>query len=144
MISERLYIEKYDWVVYCFFDVRSVDDANRILSLLQTVGISSWLYNDVEEHLYRADLNTGFTYTKSLHRESVMVVGAASSVDEAFNTFSHELRHVVDYMAKECGIPSRGEDVAYLTGDIAMALFASLEQVICHCPKCTKRLSKID
>lgn len=141
MISESLYIEQYGWRAYCFFDVRGVDEANHILSLLQTIGISRKLYEDVKRHLEKANLDTGFTITKSHQRESVMVVGKASSLKEAFNTFSHELRHLVDDIAKEDAVPLNGEQVAYLTGDIAMALFASLEQVICRCPKCLDKIN---
>ena len=142
MICESLYIEQYDWTVYCFFDVRSVDEAESILSLLQTLGITKRLYEEVEEYFERASLDTGFTYTKSYQCESVMVVGSASSVGEAFNTFSHELRHLVDDIAKEYSIPKTGERVAYLTGDIAMALFSGIEHVVCKCPKCKDRLNR--
>lgn len=138
MIHERLYIERYDWVAYCFFDVGSVEDANHILALLRTIGISKSLYREVRNHLLRAPLDTGFTFSNYRKRESVVVIGMASSVGESFNTFSHELRHLADDIVSASDVPLRGEPVAYLTGDIAMALFTLVADVVCRCPICSR------
>lgn len=70
-------------------------------------------------------------------RASVVVIGHATSVEETVNTFSHELRHLVDDIAAVCGITVSGEEVAYLTGDIALTLASSLLHIVCECPICS-------
>ena len=142
MIHERLYIEKYDWVADCFFEVRGVDDASHILSLLQAIGTSRSVYQRARRHLMSGKRDTGFTFSSYSIRESVVIIGETSSHEEALNTFSHELRHLADDIMKASDMPLHGEPAAYLTGDIAMALFTSVVKVICGCKECSEKVSE--
>lgn len=136
MIRQSIYIEEYDWLVYCYFATHS-QDAPEILDMIDRIGISEDKYHQAEEHLFRSDYNSGITFSNIGKRASVMVFSHTSSARQMLNTFAHELRHLADDIALASNIPSRGEQVAYLTGDIAMTLAASLLQIVCDCPICS-------
>ena len=72
------------------------------------------------------------TYSSPELHESVLVIGQADSAEEVINTFSHELRHLVDDIAVVYDIVSGSEEVAYLTGNIALSLAAVLLQIVCE------------
>lgn len=138
MIRQTIYVERYDWIVRAYIAATSYD-AKEILSVLEDVGINAVQFMRAKRHIQHAALNSGVTYSSPEERISVMVVSGSSSVEEAFNTFSHELRHVTDDIAEACGIETRGEEVAYLTGDIALALAGGLLKVVCDCPVCSHK-----
>ena len=80
-------------------------------------------------------INTGLTYSNNDLRETIMVIGMWSSPDEFVNSFSHELRHFTDHIAREFGLESGGEEVAYLTGSIHKELYPVNRMFLCDC-KC--------
>lgn len=140
MICEQLHIYKYDWHVFCFFAVdRYYTD--MICDLLQQIGVSDDIMQDAYLHLQRADLDTGFTFSNKYERVSVMVVGLTSTKAEFLNSFTHELRHLSDDIASASGVLLNGEEVAYLTGDIAMQLAPAIEPFMCSCEHCRKQLT---
>ena len=84
------------------------------------------------KHLQRTLYNGGMTYSSPELQESVLVIGYADSSEEVINTFSHELRHLVDDIAVVYNIASGSEEIAYLTGNIALSLAAVLLQIVCE------------
>ena len=140
MICKQLHIDRYDWHVFCFLAVdRYYTD--WICDLLQQIGISDDVLQDAYRHLQRADIDTGFTFSNKAERVSVMVVGLTSNKAEFLNSFTHELRHLCDDIAIASGIALSGERVAYLTGDVAMALAQTIEPFMCSCEHCQKLLN---
>lgn len=136
MIRDVIDIEQYNWRAYVFMDAKA-QHADEILNLLEHIGIDGAQLMKAERHLQRAVRNSGMTYSSPSERASVVVIGHATSVEETVNTFSHELRHLVDDIAAACGITVSGEEVAYLTGDIALTLASSLLHIVCECPICS-------
>ncbi len=136
MIREVIDIEQYNWRAYVFMDAKA-QHAAEILNLIEHIGIDGAQLMKAERHLQRAVRNSGMTYSSPSERASVVVIGHATSVEETVNTFSHELRHLGDDLAEACGIPHHGEEIAYITGDVACALAGSLLRVVCDCPKCS-------
>ena len=138
MIRDEIIIERCDWHVYVYM-AASKDDAQEILRKLESIGIDGQQYMRAERHLQKAFRdNTGMTYSNLDTRTTVMVIGRSTSEAETVNTFSHELRHLGDDLAEACTIPHHGEDIAYLTGDIACVLAGSLLRIVCDCPKCSE------
>lgn len=136
MIKQKVYIDQHDWLVYCFFATRS-SDAREILSLIDYVGIGEEQYGKAKRHLIKAEYNSGVTFSNLSKHTSVMVFSETTSAEQMVNTFAHELRHLADDIGMARGIPSSGEEIAYLTGDVAMVLAANLLEVVCNCPVCS-------
>lgn len=121
----------------CFFCFAlEVYDKDVILSRMERLGAPPSILGRVEKNMARDRMDTGFTYSNLLGRESVIVIGRSSSGAEFLNSFVHELRHLADDIAYVYGYPPRGEEVAYLTGDIALAL----SDIVCvmSCENCRK------
>lgn len=143
MIIRDLYIEKYRWHVHCYFAVDKYY-TEEILSVLDSLGCSSAVYDRVAKKMERNEKNAGFTYSNKIAHETLMVVGRATSNAEYINSITHELRHLCDDIASVVGISDNGEDVAYLTGDIASQMADVIEVLVCDCFNCIeKRYKKI-
>ena len=125
MIHQTIDIDQYHWIVQVFLDSHG-NDSEIIMSELYRLGIRGEQRARAEEHLQTAAYNSGMTYTCPEMRESVLVVGQSTSVRETMDTFSHELRHLVDDIALVRGIYSSGEE-----GDIAFAVASALLQIVC-------------
>ena len=141
MIIRDIYIEKYRWHVHCYFAVDKYY-TEEILDVLETLGCSDAVYNRVADKMERNEKNAGFTYSNKIARETLMVIGRASSTAEYVNSISHELRHLCDDIASVVGIHDSGEEVAYLTGDIASQIADVIEVLVCNCLNCIERRYK--
>ncbi len=141
MIIRDIYIEQYRWHVHCYFAVTDYY-TEEILDVLESLGCSDAVYNKVAKKMERNELNTGFTYSNKLARETLMVIGLASSNAEYINSITHELRHLCDDIASVVGIHDSGEEVAYLTGDVASQMADIIEVLVCDCLNCLDRRYK--
>ena len=64
-----------------------------------------------------------------------MVVGLTSSPAEFLNSFDHERKHLEAHIAQAYDIYPYGEEIAYLSGDIAQMLVEDVQLFICDCDK---------
>lgn len=132
MRTGDLRIGKYDWEVRLYFAVTDyyIDD---ILESLSTISCPKKTMRRVRQKMAARKLDTGFTYSNKRMRQSVMVIGLTSSPAEFLDSFEHELRHLVDDIAKADGLQLSGEAVAYLTGDTNRTLWPIIHDFICCC-----------
>ena len=130
MISKSIYIDRYRWRLRLFVAV-TMYDVDSIVNRVQAAGADGDLVLRVRNNLMRGKMDTGFTYSNRRTRESVMVIGKTSSAREEMNSISHEIRHLVDDIASTDGLGMRGEEVAYLTGDISASVFDVAKNLLC-------------
>lgn len=133
MLVRDIYIDKYDWCARVYFAISryNIEDVSRSL---REIGCPVTIHRQAIKQMVHGEVNTGFTYSNMKRRQTVMLVGKTSSGREFLNSFSHELRHLSDDIAKTYGMETAGEEVAYLTGDIAL----KLADIVCHysCDHC--------
>jgi hypothetical protein len=143
MIIRNIYIEQYRWHVHCYFAVNKYY-TEEILDVLESLACSSKVYERVAVKMEKNSLNAGFTYSNKSTRETLMVVGRASSNEEYINSITHELRHLCDDIASVAQMQTSGEEVAYLAGDIASKIADVIQVLVCNCLDCLeKRYKKI-
>lgn len=130
MKTGDLTIYKYRWKVRLYFAVTDYY-INDILESLYSIECPERIMRRVEEKMSARQLDTGFTYSNPRLRQSVMVVGLTSSPAEFLDSLEHEIRHLVDDIAKEAGLEMAGESVAYLTGDTNRSLWPYIHEFIC-------------
>lgn len=123
----RREINTYDWICIAYFSV-SEYWRNEILDTLKECGADDFIMRRVDENMRHNQMDTGFTYSNLKNHKSIMVIGKASSGAEFLNSFCHELRHLVDDIAKSRGYDMGGEEVAYLTGEIAL----QFSDIVCN------------
>jgi hypothetical protein len=63
-------------------------------------------------------LNKGFTFSSSSLRMSVLVVGGATSMEQWWDTLSHEIDHLQDTIMDYYDVEPGTEDAAWLQGYI--------------------------
>jgi len=137
MIRHTVILPKYDnWEVYCYFATTryAVDE---IMERLHSIGCDSATARDAYSNLCKGELNTGLCYSNFRQRRSVMVVALSSSPAEFINSMHHELTHLQSHIGKVFGLSATGEDVAYLSGEIARELYPHIMHLLCEC--CRKK-----
>lgn len=132
MIRQKIYLPKYDWTVYCYYAV-STYYVDEIMERLYEIGADANKAEQAYDNLSAGDLDTGLCYSNYNLRKSVMVVGKASSPAEFFNSLVHENRHLTSHIAKTFNLPSTGEDVAYIAGNISREIYPKVCHLLCNC-----------
>lgn len=121
MIHYEVYFDNYRWSVEVFI-ILSHADPKVILDAVKQAGGSSKVLESAHANLME-DFNSGFTYSSSKYRRSIMVVNRSSSMEEFINTYNHEKNHVEMHICEELGIDPYSEEAAYLSGNMAQQLF---------------------
>lgn len=121
------------WVVDFIFAEDGYDE-EAVLGILYDIDASVDVMRRADKIMEGGDYNRGFTFANPALRRAIVVVGPSSSSEQFLNTFTHEVRHLADAIAKSLGVELDSEGPAYLTGDLAM----SLARVVCHlgCDHC--------
>lgn len=114
------------WAVDFLFAVDRYDKEG-VLGCLYDAGAPSSILRKAERLMDEAEYNSGLTYTNERLKRGVVLIGPTTSGDEFLDSFTHELRHLVDYIAPSAGVALDSEDAAYLSGDTARTLF----EVVC-------------
>lgn len=116
---KKHYIELDGWAIILAYNIDMYD----------TYIISDWMESlgaddDDIRNACRTILkyNTGFTFSSSGLKMSLVCIGKVTSVDEWVNTLAHEIDHVQEEYCKYYGIDLGTEEAAYLQGDIAGAI----------------------
>lgn len=132
MITQTIYLSEYDWTVHCFYAVSDyyVDD---IMTQLWEIGCDGEYARRAYENLSSGQLDTGLTYSNSMRRQTVMVVGKSSSAAEFFNSLLHELKHVEAHITKAFGLNPVGENIAYLCGELGREIYPNVSHLLCDC-----------
>lgn len=108
--------------------------AKDIVARLASIGAAPGLIQRIEKNMEADNLNTGFTYSSTGLRQSVVVIGRTSSGPEFLNSFCHEFRHLCDDIAAADGLSLSGEPVAYLAGDMCNYVADIVCKMACdHC-----------
>ncbi len=132
MIVRDLYIDRYDWHLRVFYAV-DCNDTRYVIHELKAIRCTRENLERAYRNLSSCRLNTGLTFSNKDARESVMIIGKWTSPAEFDNSFSHELRHFTDHVAKAFGMEIGGEEVAYLSGEIRRELFPVNKMFLCSC-----------
>lgn len=121
------------WLTYFLFVVDAYDK-EMILSFLDTFGATDSVMKRADRIMDDGFLNRGFTFSNPDLRRALVVIGPTSSGAEFINSFSHEMRHLADAIAKSIGYDLDAEEPAYMTGDTVR----DLAEVVCElgCPHC--------
>ena len=137
MIRAQIYIQKYDWLVYCYIAVDCYY-TYEILRMMQNIGADEVTLGRAHANLVSCSLDTGLCYSNAERRESVWVTSLTSSADEFLNSFVHEIRHLQQHIANTFDIDENSEEVCYLSGEIARALYPYCKELMCN--GCRKHL----
>lgn len=130
MKAFNIYLRKYDWLVRVFVGVHKLN-SNLIVRSLSDFGCHGDNLNEAYEVLYQGKKNTGICFSNPRERMSVIVISVTTSAKEFFNSVVHEVSHLVCHIAVEDRINLEGEELCYLAGDTARALYPHIKELLC-------------
>lgn len=140
MIYRRFSIN--DWDIHFLAYVNGYD-IRLITNILKELYAPDDIIARINDNCIKNELNTGFTYSNKSERKSIIVIGKTSNGSEFLNSYSHELRHLVDDIADSDNMEIAGEEVAYLTGDICNYLSDIVCLMSCECCRNKKSRGKL-
>ena len=131
MIHRVLKINR--WVIDFIFAEDGYDE-EAVLAFLYDVDAPYDVMVRANRIMESGRYNRGFTFGNPVLHRAVVVVGPTTSAKQFLNTFSHEVDHLSDIIARSLGVKDEREGTSYLTGETTMAL----AEVICalgceHC-----------
>lgn len=106
---------------------------NEIMGMLRNLKCPPSDLRRAYRNLMACQLDTGLTFSNYHRRETIMVIGLTSSPAEFLNSFDHERKHLEAHIAQALSINPWGEEIAYLSGDIAQKLAGDVQMFVCDC-----------
>lgn len=73
--------------------------------------------------------NTGFTFTNSDFKMSIVCIGKASSRSQFVSTVVHEAKHVQSHICSFYGVEEDSEEAAYLIGYIVKRMYVGITNI---------------
>lgn len=132
MITQQFYLDDYDWNVCVYYNVATPTELDVAYSDLVAAGMT--LRKACRAVCVLASFNSGYTHTDFGRRTTLMFMSKTTSPEQMYDSIQHETRHAADHIGECFGMPARGEDSAYLQGEIARKMFPAATMVTC--PKC--------
>lgn len=133
MKADTIHIDRCGWIVYVFYAVQPAD-VDVVVNYLRNIVCPYTIMKEAAEHLLTGDKNSGLTYTNTRLQETVMVIGEATSPEEFFNSLTHESRHLEAHIAQTMNLDPYGEEICYVSGEIAEKLLPTAVPFLC--PNC--------
>ena len=130
MIIQDIYLEKYDWYIRIYYEATS-EDSNNIIEDIIDIDCCEEDMIDTMSFLKRMSLNSGFTYSNSEHRASVVVISETTCGAEFQNTFDHEKGHLAMHICSAFHIDPFSEEYQYLVGDIGRRMYPVAKLFLC-------------
>ena len=133
MITQLIYLEKYDWLIKIFYHT-TPEDSDIILKELDDIDCEPDAFYKAAEILESGEINTGCTYTDQEMHVSFIIINKTISAKEFLNTMSHEVTHVSQHIAEYYMLNPKSEEVAYLVGNIIQQMYDVAKDFLCdHC-----------
>lgn len=140
MIRQKIYLKKYDWIIYVYYPVYSVH-VSEIIDKLLYLECPVSIIRTIPDLLSKD--NQGCTYTRERTKESLVVIGKTSSRPQFLNSLSHEIAHVANHIANEIGVDLDSEEFCYLIGDISQESYDIAKYFLCECDCCADKIENL-
>lgn len=127
MIAQYIQLGDRDWNILVYYNVHPEDFVEVTDSLEQL--------ECPEEDLRKAlrvlrKKNTGFTFSNSDYKMSIVCIGEARNIGQFVNTAIHEAKHVQSHVCAYYGVDEDSETAAYLIGHIVHKMYGMLEKIL--------------
>lgn len=99
-------------------------------ALRQDIDIDGYWRVMVVYNAYLGKRNTGFTYTDTSRRTSIVGIASATSQEQLLNTIVHEAKHVQSHICEYYNVPEDSERAAYLIGYIVQRMHRMFRYMI--------------
>ena len=132
MITRTIYVPQHDWAFRVYVPL-SCYWTGEIIRHLWRLGASDDILYVAANNMQCGKLNNGLTYTSEKDRETLMVVGQATTAVELFNSVIHEIDHACMFTFPHIGIKPGTEEAAYFKGGLGREIFPMVQPYLCDC-----------
>ena len=127
MIAQYIQLGKRGWNVLVYYGVNK-EDFIEVEDALRQLGCSR---PDIRRSLkVLTRENTGFTFSNSEYKMSIVCIGPSSDISQFVNTSIHEAKHVQSHICAYYDIPEDGEEAAYLIGYLVQRMYKMFAKII--------------
>lgn len=127
MIAQYIQLGNRDWNVLIYYNVQP-EDFVEVADSLQQLDCPKKDLSKALKILRRK--NTGFTFSNSDYKMSIVCIGQPTNVGQFVNTAMHEVKHVQSHICQYYNIKEDSEDAAYLVGHIVHRMYKMLEKIL--------------
>lgn len=127
MAAQYIQLGNRDWNVLVYYNV-SRGDFVEIEDSLRQLDCPTQDIRDALEVLTKR--NTGFTFSNSDYKMSVVCIGKATSIEQFVNTVIHEAKHVQSHVCSYYYIEEDGETAAYLIGYLVARMYRYFAKLV--------------
>lgn len=127
MISQYIQLGDRDWNVLVYYNVGE-QDLVEVVDSLKQLDCSKQDLKKCIKVLKRK--NTGFTFSNTDYKMSIVCIGESTSIGQFVNTAIHEAKHVQSHICEYYGIAEDTETAAYLIGHLVHRMYMMLEKIV--------------
>ena len=99
-------------------------------ALRQDINIDGYWKIVVIYNAYLGKRDSGFTYTDTQKRTSIVGISPTTSQEQLLNTIVHEAKHVQSHICEYYDVPEDSEKAAYLIGYIVQRMHRMFRYMI--------------
>ena len=127
MAAQYIQLGDRDWNVLVYYNVDNDDFVEIEDSLIQL--------DCTDEEIDKAfrvlrKKNTGFTFSNTDYKMSVVCIGKTTSVEQFVNTVIHEADHVQSHICSYYDIDKGSEKAAYLIGYLGQRMYRYFAKLV--------------
>ena len=127
MTAQYIQLGDRGWKVLVYYNVDKYDFVEVADSLLQ-IDCSK---QDIKKTLnVLRKKNSGFTFSNSDYKMSIVAIGEATDIGQFVNTSIHEAKHVQSHICQYYGVQEDSEEAAYLIGHLVHRMYKMLERIL--------------
>lgn len=127
MITQYISLKRWDWKIFVYYGAGKEDFAELADALI----CLDCNKKDIKKALrVLRKKNTGFTFSNSDYKTSVVCIGEATDVGQFVDTAAHEAKHVQSHICQFYGVDETTETAAYLMGHLVHKMYMMLQKIL--------------
>lgn len=123
MIAQYIQVGVKKWNILIYYNVNKYNFTEIKNSLKELNCPDRYIKKAFNTLQYK---NTGFTFTNTSSKMSIVCISEATSSDQFISTSIHEIDHVQAHICQYYGVDMQSEEAAYLIGYIARRMYKIL------------------
>lgn len=127
MTAQYIQLGDHDWNVLVYYNVDKYDFV-EIRDSLEQIDCPESFIKKAFKVLKRK--NTGFTFSNSDYKMSIVCIGESTTVGQFVNTAIHEAKHVQSHICSYYNVDEDSEAAAYLIGHLVHRMYKMLEKIV--------------
>lgn len=126
MTRQYINLGEHDWEVLIYYDVTP----KHFVEIRDALEGLKCPNKDIEDALdVLRHKNTGFTFTNSEYKMSMVCIGRATCIPQFVSTIIHESKHVQSHICSYYEVSEKSETAAYLIGYLAHEMYKLLAKL---------------